>query len=199
MSRQKSPNKFLDITSTTGYNTKSTTKLGSSYPNQGQLVSPEANGMCFYNRAEFNLNQVTQLTAAQVLALYATPIQLVPAPGAGYAVIVKGYSAWTAGGTAYTIGSTSDNLALKYTNASGALAAAITNTTGFLDQTSAQLRYAGPLGGLSSAATTTEDITPVANAAIVANILNANITVGNQPINIQVFYDIIPVDLTVSA
>lgn len=199
MSKQKSPNKFFDITSTTGYNTKSTTKNGSSYPNQGQLISPGENGIGFYNRAEFILNQFTQVTAAQVLALNGTPIQLVPAPGAGYAVIVDGYSVATPGGTAYTIGSTSDNIALKYTNGSGALAAAITNTTGFLDQTSAQLRYAGPLGGLSSAATTAEDFTPVANAPIVVQILNANITAGNQPLNIQTFYKIIPVDLTVSA
>lgn len=199
MSRQKIPNKFLDITSTVGYNTNSTTKLGDSYPEQGQFVAPRANGMCFYNRAEFNLNQVKQISSAQLLALHATPITVIPAPGAGYAIIVKGWSCWHGTGTAYAGIASGEDLALKYTDASGANAAGVIETTGFLDQTTAQLRYAGNNNSSSAGSATPSDITPVANAAIVANLLVGEITTGDFPINIQVFYDIIPVDLTSSA
>lgn len=199
MSKQKIPNKFLDITSTTGINTNSAKKNGATYANQDQIVAPNANGLCMINRAEFNLNQVTQITSAQLLALNATPITMIPAPGAGYAVIVTGWSVWHGTGTAYAGIAAGEDLALKYTDGSGAVAAGVIETTGFLDQTTAQLRYASNGSSSSAGSVTPSSITPVANAAIVAQLLSGEITTGDFAINVQVFYNIIPVDLTSGA
>ncbi len=199
MSKQKIPNKFLDITATTGINTNSAKKLGATYATQDQIIAPNANGIGFYNRAEFNLNQVKQISSAQLLALNATPIEVVPAPGAGYAVVVTGWSCWHGTGTAYSGIASGEDLALKYTDGSGAVAAGVIETTGFLDQITAQLRVAGNGCSSSAGSATPSSITPVANAAIVAQLLVGEITTGDFPINIQVFYNLIPTDLTTSA
>lgn len=73
------------------------------------------------------------LTNAQMLALRATPITLVAAPGAGKltefvsAVLIFDYTA------AYT--ETDDNMAVKYTDGSGAAVSNTIEATGFVDAT----------------------------------------------------------------
>lgn len=82
------------------------------------------------------------LTNAQVLALRATPITLVAAPGAGRvleflsAVLIFDYTA------AYT--ETADNLGVKYENGSGVQVSQDIETTGFLDATADTLTRAIP-------------------------------------------------------
>ncbi len=96
------------------------------------------------------------ITAAEMLALRATPKTLVAAPGAGKileflsALFIYDYVA------AFT--ESSDDLNVKYTNGSGAAASTTLEATGLLDATSDQIRT------LKALAT---DITPVANAALV--------------------------------
>jgi hypothetical protein len=73
------------------------------------------------------------ITAAQMLAARATPITLVAAPDSDEVleliggVLIYDYAA------AYT--ETADNLAVKFTNGSGAAASETIETTGFLDAT----------------------------------------------------------------
>lgn len=73
------------------------------------------------------------LTHAMVVALRATPIQLVAAPGAGKvlefvsAVLLFDYVA------AYT--ETADNMAVRYTNGSGVIVSQAIEATGFVDAT----------------------------------------------------------------
>ena len=75
---------------------------------------------------------VTTLTNAQVLALRATPITLVAAPGAGYFLeFVSAAFVLNYGGTQYT--ESNDNLAVKYVNGSGSAASATVECTGFID------------------------------------------------------------------
>lgn len=80
------------------------------------------------------------LTNAQVLALRATPITLVSAPGAGKviefvsATLLFDYTA------AYT--ETDDNLAVKYENGAGVQASDDIETTGFLDATADTVTFA---------------------------------------------------------
>lgn len=88
------------------------------------------------------------LTNAEVLALRATPKELVAAPGAGRileflsAVLIFDYTA------AYT--ETADNLAIKYTDGSGTAASETIEMTGFIDATADTLTFAVPDGGAAT-------------------------------------------------
>jgi hypothetical protein len=134
------------------------------------------------------------ITSAQVLALNATPVTVVAAPGAGFANIFEGAVAITDGGTAYAGIAAGEDLSFKYTNGSGQELGVI-ETTGWLDQTTAQVRYCRPQTGAISAGTVSS-ITPVANAVIVAQFLSGEITTGNYPIKLRIFFRTVP---TVSA
>lgn len=72
------------------------------------------------------------LTNTQLLALRATPITLIAAPGAGKIIQLIEAHAFFDYTAAYT--ESADNIALRYTDGSGATAATI-ETTGFLDAT----------------------------------------------------------------
>lgn len=96
------------------------------------------------------------ITVAEMLALRATPKTLVAAPGAGYvlefisALFIYDYAA------AFT--ESADDIEVKYTNGSGAVASTTLDATGLLDATSDQIRTLKPI---------VTDLTPVANAALV--------------------------------
>lgn len=94
-----------------------------------------------------------QLTNAQVKALRATPITLIPAPGAGRAVVVDSiYLVSDAAEAAWT--ESSDNLALEYSGGTDILTV---ETTGFLDQAAVEARIARPAVALTE---------PVPNEAV---------------------------------
>lgn len=116
------------------------------------------------------------ITSAQLLALNATPITVLPAPGAGKAYVVERVEAYKAAGTAYAGIDAAEDIAIKYTNASGAVCATI-ETTGFLDQATAQTRT---VAGVQTA------MTPVANAVLVAHMLNGEITTGTSPLKLRI-------------
>ena len=127
-----------------------------------------------------------QITSAQIKALNATPIELVPAPGAGRAIIFFGILMSKPAGTAYAGIAGGEDLAVKYTDASG-LQVASAETTGFLDQTSLQTRYAP----VYSAASGDSSYTPVVNAALVLHLLSGEITTGDTALNCVVQYSIV--------
>lgn len=120
------------------------------------------------------------LTTAQILALNATPITLLAAPGTGLTTIVRGVLAYKAAGTAYAGIALGEDLTLKYTNASGAIAAQI-ETTGFLDSASALMASGALPGGLVTT-----------NAAIVAHMLTGEIITGTSDVILWIEYDIVP-------
>lgn len=152
------------------------------------------NGTQYINKNISGKTAVVQITSAQLLALHATPITVVPAPGAGWYNHVNKWSVrHDAGITPYTI-PTGANLSLKYTNASGVVAATVINSTGFIDQITAQIKSANGLAGNAAAPTTSGDFTPVDNAPIVLNTLTAELTAGNFPIYLFIEYDLIPTD-----
>lgn len=128
------------------------------------------------------------LTSAQVLALFATPITVIAAAPAGYAHVVHRWAVHKPAGTAYAAIAVGEDLTLKYTNASGALAAAQMETTGFLDQTTAQTRIGAALGATG---TTSGDVNAVAAAAVVAHLLVGEITTGDSDLYVRVWYDTI--------
>lgn len=97
------------------------------------------------------------LTNTNVLNLRATPIELVAAPGTGKALeFVKAELFFDYTG-AYT--ETADNLAIKYTNGSGAAVSSTIECTGFVDATADAIATAVPLAATPPL--------PLANAALV--------------------------------
>lgn len=124
--------------------------------------------------------QVTIATAA-VLALNATPGQVVAAPGAGKALIPVMIQVYKPAGTAYAGIAAGEDLAIRYENGSGDILATL-ETTGFLDQASAQTRVILPV---------TTTLTPAANKALVAHLLTGEIITGTSDLLILVHYKVI--------
>ncbi len=123
------------------------------------------------------------ITTAPLLALNATPQEIVPAPGAGRALIFEGALIQKPAGTAYAGIAAGEDLSAKYTDASGAEVAQC-EATGFLDQAGEQIRWARA----QTAASGPSDIVPVVNAALVLHLLIGEIITGDSDLNIEVHY-----------
>lgn len=121
------------------------------------------------------------LTSAQILALNATPVSVLAAPGAGYVNVITMVHATKAAGTAYAGIATGEDIAFRYTDASGAIIATL-EMTGFADSASAT---SGIAVGASN--------NTVANAAIVAHMTTGEITTGNSPFLFTIYYRTFPI------
>jgi hypothetical protein len=126
----------------------------------------------------------TTVTTAQVLALNATEQTVVPAPGAGLAIIPRYFAIHKPAGAAYAGIAAGEDLQFKWTDDSGAVITAIVETTGFLDQTTAQTRTVYPV--------TTASATP-ANTPIVLHLLTGEITTGDSDLHVRTWYDVIEI------
>lgn len=131
------------------------------------------------------------VTSAQLLALFATPITIVAAPGAGRALILDSAVLHKPAGTAYGGIAAGEDLSIKYTNAAGAAVGGC-EATGFLDQATAQTRFLQAY----RAASGVSDITPVADAPLVLHMLTGEITTGDSPLRLRVYYRVVPTVLT---
>lgn len=151
---------------------------------EGTLVINRDDG----HQVQLGQTLVKAITSAQLLALNATPISIIPAAGAGLAVIPLRALLYKPAGTAYAGIAAGEDLVLKYTDGSGAQCSSVVETTGFLDQTTAQQRVAGMPGATG---TTAGDYAPVANAAVVMQLLSGEITTGNTALYVRVWYDVV--------
>lgn len=127
------------------------------------------------------------VSSAELLALNATPKQIVAAPGANLALIFESIVVYKPAGTAYAGIAAGEDLSIKYTNGSGLEVAEI-ETTGFLDQATAQMRHATGF----RAASGISSITPVANAALVMQLLVGEIITGTSALLCRVYYRVVP-------
>lgn len=134
-----------------------------------------------------------RITSAQLLALNATPQTILAAQGAGIAIIPLRMAIYKPAGTAYAGIATGEDLVAKYTNGSGAQCTGVVETTGFLDQTSAQTRVVGMSGATG---TTAGDYAPVANAAVVLHLLTGEITTGDSDIYVRLWFDLLKTAFT---
>lgn len=129
------------------------------------------------------------ITNAELEALFATPKTIVAAPATGYHLVFRGAAIRKpANADAQTVpGAGTSDFAIKYTSAAG-LQVAQCETTGFMDQTSEQVRYIYPFdmaSGISS-------ITPATGAALVLQTLIADLSAGDAVLSMRVFYQVMP-------
>lgn len=129
--------------------------------------------------AEGRIEVNGSISSALLLALNATPQTVVAAPGAGKALVVSALQLYKPAGVAYAGIAAGEDLALRYTNGSGVIVAEC-ETTGFLDQATAQMRYVYPI--VAAAVAPIGDVTPAVNAPLVLQLLSGEITTGDQPL-----------------
>ena len=133
-------------------------------------------------------SSVIQITTAELKALNATPKTLVAAPGAGKANILEACQAFLDyESAAYADIAAGDDININYTDDSGDTVATI-ECTGFLDQTNDEYRWAKPV---------ITNVTPVANAALVAHMATGEVTTGDSPLYLKVWYRQITLALSV--
>lgn len=133
------------------------------------------------------------LTVAQLLALNATPIEVLPALPAGKAYANVRCVAVKKAGTAYTV-ATNKDITFRYTNASGQCLCAI-ETTGFLDQTTKQIRYCPSSDWATNAPSSLGNYAPVESANVVAAMTTGEITTGNSDLNLRIYFSVVPTSL----
>jgi hypothetical protein len=155
----------------------------------GNLILNKDSGM----QEVYQRSDTVFITSAQLLALNATPIQVVAAPGAGRFILPRKWAVYKPAGTAYGGIAAGEDLALKYTDGSGAQVASPIETTGFLDQATAQTAWAGMKGTGDN--TTPASALAVGNAAIVVQLLAGEITTGTTGIYVTVWWDEYPLVL----
>jgi hypothetical protein len=120
------------------------------------------------------------LTAAEVLALNTTAITVIPAPGAGQAILVKSaHVRKNTCTTAYDGVAAGEDLLLKVENSSGATALTV-ETTGLLDATAEKNIVVFGTGHLITA-----------DKAVVAFMSTGNVATGNGTVDIIAEYDIV--------
>lgn len=137
----------------------------------------------------------TTITSAQLLALNAVPITIIAAAPAGFATLFMGMALYKPAGTAYAGIAATEDLVAKYTDGSGQQVSAYVEPVGFLDQTTAQIRYVGPVASIGT--TTAGDITPASAAAVVLQMLVGEITTGTGGLIVWAYYRRLPLVLTV--
>lgn len=158
----------------------------------GELILNKAPGRD-QDQEVFTRTVTKFITSAQLLALNATPISVVAAPGSGRFIQVEKWMAYKPAGTAYAGIAIGEDLVLKYTDGSGAQVASPIETTGFLDSTSELTSWAGTKGSADNA--TPASALAVANAAVVVQLLTGEITTGDTGVFIKVWYHEYPMVL----
>jgi hypothetical protein len=140
---------------------------------------------CAYaNESNMIVADVTIATAA-VKTLNATPVELIATPGAAKAIVPVMVGVYKPAGTAYAGIADGEDLTVKYTDANGTQLVTI-EATGFLDQATAQTRIATPATPINGT-----NLTPTANAALVAHMITGEIITGTSDLKFRIWYRIL--------
>ena len=162
----------------------------------GQLVGNVHQGLLGYtDEVIYNPMAIAKVSISStlLLALNATPQSVLAAPPTGFTNVFVGAALYKPAGTAYAGIAAGEDLVIKATNAAGQQVSSVIETTGFLDQATAQLRWVGPTG---STGATAADVTPIA-AALVLHLLVGEITTGDSALVVWTYFRRLPTVLTV--
>ena len=132
-------------------------------------------------------SQKTRIVDTQVLALNATPIEVVAAPGAGLINIpTQVHLFLDFNSTAYAGIAGGEDLTLNYT---GGVQMIAVEATGFLDASADDHAYGNVAAGVVG-----ESKTPVVNAAMTLGLLVGEVTSGDSALEVEVFFNTIVAD-----
>jgi len=134
------------------------------------------------------------IAAALAAAAFSTPVELVPAPGVGKALVLMEATVSKAAGAAYTGIAAGEDIRITYGTAGGQPLGDI-ETTGFLDQTTDEMRLAfrvAAASGLDSV-----DLTNLDNDNIEFQLLAGDIADGSDLV-VDVQYRVIDLSPLVS-
>lgn len=126
------------------------------------------------------------LSPAQIIALRATPITVIPAPGAGNVIELIEGGAYLAYGTAAYVGAYS--LQLKYQNGSGAAVSEVIPNTGFVAATASTAVGIEKISTGTPVLKTASDNQPI----VIHNTGAAELTTGDSPIRLRLMYRVVP-------
>lgn len=137
---------------------------------------------------------VGELSSAQILALNATPITLVNAPGTGKYIEVVSVHLWLDYNSAAYAADAAEDFAVRYNNASGSIICSVETDggTGLLEQANDVHRILYPIG------TALYAIEPEANQPVVAHMLVGEVITGDSPIKYRVSYRIRTLEFSTS-
>ena len=151
------------------------------------IVRDEARGGL--NDAQALIWSIARVTLAtgDILALRGTNIDIVAAPGALKAVIVDHVECWLdwSGGTGYTAGAGED-LSFRYTDEAGIEVVPPIDGADFIAQVADTFAYSP---GVETAAD--QGMVPVVNAAVVASMNTGEVTLGDSPVIVHMYYRIV--------
>lgn len=129
------------------------------------------------------------LTFAQMRALRATPITIIPSPGVGFAIqYLSAFLALQYNSTAYTISNSTDYMNFRYASSSGAIVSDNIVPTGFLSATASTYTSSrAKVDGIVAASV-------AGNAPLVLhNSGAAEYSAGNSSVQVRVAYIIQPI------
>lgn len=130
------------------------------------------------------------VTTGQILALFATPVELVAAPSATqYLEFISAQFFLDYNSAAYAGIAAGEDWVVKQENAAGPEVSGHIETTGFLDLTADARRHVMAAANDGAVA----DYTPVAAKALVLHQLVAEITTGDSPVKVRTYYRVIDV------
>jgi hypothetical protein len=140
---------------------------------------------CAYANESNMLVADVVVATADVKTLNATPVALLAAPGAAKALVPVMVGVHKPAGVAYDGIAAGEDLTVKYTDANGTQLVTI-EATGFLDQATAQTRIAVPATPINGT-----NLTPTANAALVAHMLTGEVATGTSDLKFRIWYRIL--------
>jgi hypothetical protein len=157
---------------------------GSLYINIGTKASPTWIGIGGTADGSFR-SAIVDITSAQLLAIRATPITLVAAPGAGKLLSLISGEIIANNGTAYVVGT--NDLAVRYNNTTGDIISQTIDTAGLFDQTTDIVTHFEPLATDSKGPKADVENTPL----VLHNTGAAEFTTGTGTARVLTLYSIL--------
>jgi len=154
-------------------------------PDNELVVNKDGSGGSATAQADVLSIARKQLTTAEVLALFTTPIEVIAAPGAGKAILVHRMVAAMDYNTTAYVGGAGEDLTLTYTDASGLALTAPLDDSGFIEAAADAIAYA-PGVGVSS-----QGIELTQNAAVMAFMQVGNVATGDSAVDLTVYYEVL--------